>query len=109
MASTLLLKGGVVLIHDENDKVSPVKSDILVENGRISKIEPFIGTPSGGEVLDCSNKIVSPGFIDTHHHVWESPLKGLFGDMTFIDYMGISGCVLFKLHNGRVVSGHCCA
>ena len=86
----LLLKGGTVLIHDDNDRVSPVKADILVQGNRITKIESAIEPPTGSEVLDCTNKIISPGFVDTHHHVWESPMKGLFGDMAFIPYMATS-------------------
>ena len=84
--STLLLKGGIVLIHGHNDKVHPTHADILVQGSRIAQIGPSLTAPSGCNVIDCTDKIISPGFVDTHHHLWETPLKGFFGDRTFIEY-----------------------
>ncbi|RSM08186.1 hypothetical protein CEP52_004842 [Fusarium oligoseptatum] len=81
----LLLSGGTVLLHGENDKVTARKTDILIEGDRISKIEP----PGDADIIDCTDKLISPGFIDTHHHVWQAPLKGLFADCTFSQYLGI--------------------
>lgn len=85
-----LLKGGVVLIHGDNDVVHPTKTDILIEGSVITKLEDNVTPPEGCEVVDCNDKIISPGFIDTHHHLWQTMLKGLFGDATFMNYMAIS-------------------
>jgi cytosine/adenosine deaminase-related metal-dependent hydrolase len=85
-----LLRGGTVLIHDADDNVKPTKADVLIEGDRIIKLEPSIAAPAGAETIDCGNKIISPGFVDTHHHMWQSPLKGIFGDMAFTPYMGVS-------------------
>ncbi len=45
---------------------------LVVEGNRIS----YIGTeePKGNfdRVIDCSNKIMLPGFINTHHHLYQS-------------------------------------
>lgn len=84
-----LLRGGTVLVHDDNDRVSHQKADILIEGDRISKIEATIPATDGCHVIDCSDKIISPGFVDTHHHVWQSPLKGLFGNTTLFSYLAI--------------------
>ncbi|KAJ3549133.1 hypothetical protein NM208_g663 [Fusarium decemcellulare] len=86
---TLLLKGGVVLIHDHNDKVAPTRADVLIKGNIIAEIGSSLAAPSGCDVIDCTDSIVSPGFVDTHHHLWQAPLKGLFGDMAFIPYMGV--------------------
>lgn len=67
MSSQLLLKNGTALIHDENDNVKAIKTNLLIENNKISKIAPVISA-SQGKVVDCTDKIISPGFIDTHHH-----------------------------------------
>ena len=88
----LLLSGGTVLLHGENDKITARKTDMLIEGDRISKIESEIEPPSDADIIDCSDKLISPGFIDTHHHVWQTPHKGLFADSTFSQYLGISGC-----------------
>ncbi|KAF4463174.1 amidohydrolase family, partial [Fusarium albosuccineum] len=85
----LLLKGGVVLIHDHNDKVAPTRADVLIKGNVIAEIGSSLAAPSGCDVIDCTDSIVSPGFVDTHNHLWQAPLKGLFGDMAFIPYMGV--------------------
>ncbi|KAK0642803.1 5-methylthioadenosine/S-adenosylhomocysteine deaminase [Lasiodiplodia hormozganensis] len=87
MASTILLKGGTLLIHDENDHVVPTKADLLIAGNTISCIAPEISDKGIGEVIDCTDKIVSPGFIDCHQHVWQTQLKGRHADETFLEYM----------------------
>lgn len=84
-----LLRGGTILVHDDQDRILPQKADILIEGDRISKIGASISAPDGCRIIDCSDKIVSPGFVDTHHHVWQSPLKGLFGDTALFPYLAI--------------------
>ncbi|KAL2820419.1 Metallo-dependent hydrolase [Aspergillus granulosus] len=84
-----LLRGGTVLIHGDQDQILPRLADILIEGDRISKIEVSIPAPTGCEIIDCTDKIISPGFVDTHHHVWQSPLKGFFGDAALFPYLAI--------------------
>ena len=44
-------------------------AEILVESNRIAKIERSVGRPPGAQVIDLSERTVSPGFIDTHVHL----------------------------------------
>ena len=41
-AEKLLLKNGVVLIHDADNHVIPTELDLLIENGTIAKIASSI-------------------------------------------------------------------
>lgn len=86
MAISMLLKGGMVLVHDEQDHVHSLKSDLLIEGNTISRIEADIAAPNDTQVIDCVDKILTPGFIDTHHHVWQTLLKGRHGDDLLLDY-----------------------
>ncbi|KAK7225356.1 hypothetical protein V2G26_013359 [Clonostachys chloroleuca] len=87
MNFTLLLKNGVALIYDDaKDEFHPVTTDVLIKDGIIESIEPGIVAREGCRVIDCSNKILSPGFVDTHNHHWESPLKGLCENLTALSY-----------------------
>jgi imidazolonepropionase-like amidohydrolase len=43
--------------------------DVLIEDGKISKIENDIPEGTGDEVIDCSNNFLLPGFIDVHTHL----------------------------------------
>jgi cytosine/adenosine deaminase-related metal-dependent hydrolase len=84
--SHILLRGGTLLIHDEHDRVIPKKSDLLIQDDRIAPIDNNIQPPEGIQVIDCADSLVSPGFIDTHRHLWQSQQKGLHFDQILLDY-----------------------
>ena len=64
--ASLLIKGGRVV--DPSQGVDG-QYDILIENGRVVKIEKNISEAEATEVLDVGGLIVSPGFIDLHSHL----------------------------------------
>jgi cytosine/adenosine deaminase-related metal-dependent hydrolase len=86
MATSMLLQGGTILIHDERDHVQGIKADLLVEGNTITKIEAGINPSAGTQIFDCQDKIISPGFIDTHHHLWQTLLKGRHANHLLLDY-----------------------
>jgi cytosine/adenosine deaminase-related metal-dependent hydrolase len=95
MGSAILLKRGTLLIPDDAQPrfVRPVQADLLVVDDRIARISPNIELPGDlaatyqVTTVDCHRKIVTPGFIDTHHHLWQTQLRGRHGDHTVLDYM----------------------
>ncbi|KAL0564498.1 hypothetical protein V5O48_017547 [Marasmius crinis-equi] len=97
MPASLLLRNGTALLHDDNDKVTPTRTDILVEDNVISRIEKDIVAPPGTGVIDCTNKIISPGFIDGHQHVWQTFNKGRHANETLLEYMP-TGAFTANLH-----------
>ena len=44
-------------------------TDILIENGKITRIGQNITPPRGAQVLDATGKYVMPGIIDAHSHM----------------------------------------
>jgi hypothetical protein len=44
-------------------------TEILVRDGRIAEMGPSVSRPDGAELVDLSDRTVSPGFIDTHVHL----------------------------------------
>ncbi|KIW91958.1 uncharacterized protein Z519_06940 [Cladophialophora bantiana CBS 173.52] len=88
-SSSILLQGGTVLIHDEYDRVVPLRdTDLLVRDGVIADIGKDISPPnSDTEVIECKGKIISPGFVDTHHHLWQTQLKGRHAEQGLVAYM----------------------
>lgn len=73
----ILLKGGTVLTLDR--KIGDfAKADVLIDGKKIAAIEPNIRADA--QVIDASDTIVMPGFIDTHHHQYETILRGVLAD-----------------------------
>lgn len=54
---------------------------LVVENGKIISVGQQLDT-SGMQVVDCSNKIITPGFVDPHSHA------GIWGGDDTHDYDG---------------------
>ena len=45
--------------------------DILIKDNRIEKIGPHI-VSNNAETIDCSTKLVIPGLINSHHHLYQT-------------------------------------
>ncbi|KAI5778612.1 hypothetical protein EDC01DRAFT_339479 [Geopyxis carbonaria] len=77
MTGTILLKNGTLLLHNPSGNVAPTVSDLLITGNTISSIAALIEPPSSSTlVIDCTDKIISPGLIDTHRHMWHTQMKG---------------------------------
>lgn len=72
-----LIKGGHILSMDK--AVGDFTGDILLEGRKIIEIAPQIDAPDA-IVIDAAGKIVTPGFIDTHHHGFETALRSFLPD-----------------------------
>jgi dihydroorotase len=71
----LLLRGGRVICPASGiDGIA----DVAIRSGRIAAIEATILPSSVREVIDVSGKLVLPGMIDTHAHVYQY-VTGRFG------------------------------
>jgi cytosine/adenosine deaminase-related metal-dependent hydrolase len=68
-----LLKGGAVLSMDP--KVGDfARADVLVEGKKIIAVGPDLEA-SGAAIIDATGTVVMPGFVDTHHHQFETALR----------------------------------
>lgn len=50
-------------------------TDILVVNGKITRIGKNLSAPAGTKVIDASGKFVTPGIIDAHSHAMVSAIN----------------------------------
>src|ERR1700693_3241948 len=71
----LLLRGGRVI--DPASGIDGLK-DVAIRGGKIAAIQSDILPTSAREVVDVTDKIVLPGLIDTHAHVYQY-VTGRFG------------------------------
>jgi 5-methylthioadenosine/S-adenosylhomocysteine deaminase len=77
-----LIKGGAVMSMDPAVGDFP-RADVLIEGKKIVAVGPNLGA-DGAEVIDATGRIVMPGFIDTHHHQFETALRSYLADGTLI-------------------------
>jgi 5-methylthioadenosine/S-adenosylhomocysteine deaminase len=83
----ILIKGGCVLSLDK--AVGDFeKADVLVEGRKITAVKPNISAPNA-QVIDASNRIVIPGFVDTHRHMWQGFLRNVLPDGSLEDYRNV--------------------
>lgn len=68
----MLIQGGRVI--DPSQGIDEVL-DILVENGVVKELGKGLKAPAGGETIDASGKIVTPGLIDMHVHLRDPGLE----------------------------------
>jgi cytosine/adenosine deaminase-related metal-dependent hydrolase len=70
-----LLKNGCVLTLDANPETL-CKLMFLIEGAKIAAVRPSLAA-ADAEMIDASNRIVMPGFVDTHRHMWQGALRNI--------------------------------
>ncbi len=76
----ILLEGGIVMSLDPATGDFE-KADVLIEGRKILAVGPnLIGSSHGALVVNAAGMIVMPGFVDTHHHQYETVLRSILSD-----------------------------
>jgi dihydropyrimidinase len=74
---TLLITNAEIINADGR-----LRGDILCEGETITRIDRRIAPPPGAEVIDATGKLVFPGLIDPHTHIY-LPFMGTFSKDTY--------------------------
>jgi 5-methylthioadenosine/S-adenosylhomocysteine deaminase len=82
----VLIKGGVVLTMDPTIGDFE-QADVLIDGSKIVEVRPSIN--AAAQVVDARGMIVMPGFIDTHHHQYETIQRANNADRN-LQYAGVS-------------------
>jgi len=77
-----VIRGGSVMTMDPSLGDFP-QADVLVEGKKILAVGPNLG--ASGPTIDATGAIVMPGFIDTHHHQFETALRSFLADGVLIN------------------------
>lgn len=78
----ILIKNGY--IYQDNNVI---KKDILISNERIIQIKDNIKINNNDDIIDATNKIIIPGFINNHLHFGEYYVKGYNEKLTTEEYI----------------------
>src|ERR1700728_758933 len=86
MSRELLIKGGHVVTVDPELGDLPV-GDVLVADGVITAVGPgLVPASADAEVVDAAGRLVIPGLVDTHRHVWQGAIGGYTPQITGAGY-----------------------
>jgi 5-methylthioadenosine/S-adenosylhomocysteine deaminase len=80
-----IIRGGAVMTMDPGmpNKGELAKADVLVEGNKIKAVGTNLAV-AGATQIDATGRIVMPGFIDTHHHQFETALRSFLADGVLI-------------------------
>src|SRR5438046_1459591 len=78
-----LIRGGSVMSMDPSVGDFP-QADVLIEGKKIIAVGPNLQA-GGATPIDARGRIVMPGFIDTHHHQFETVLRSFLADGILIN------------------------
>lgn len=80
-SGSILLKNARIVTMKGNEVIE--NGDILIENNRIKAVGATGSINAGNaKVIDATGKTITPGFIDTHAHMW--PTWGLHKNSVWI-------------------------
>jgi 5-methylthioadenosine/S-adenosylhomocysteine deaminase len=104
-----VIRGGHVMTMDPTlgTKGNFVKADVLVEGKKIVAVGPNLKASGAGEI-DARGRIVMPGFVDTHHHLFETALRSFLangilradntrhGDINYFQYILLTFAPVYR-------------
>src|ERR1700691_28538 len=86
MSRELLIKGGHVVTVDP-DLGDLTAGDVLVADGIITAVGPDLEPrTTAAEAIDAPGRLVLPGMVDTHRHVWQAAIGGYTPQITGAGY-----------------------
>ena len=51
--------------------------DMRIDSGKVNRIGVGLAIPEDYRIIDCSNLVVVPGFVNTHHHFYQTLTRNL--------------------------------
>lgn len=104
---SILIKNATVLTAV---KGTLENTDILVINGKISKIGKALSAPAGVPTIDATGKFVTPGIIDCHSHsMLDSINEGSYSVTSMVrtrDMLNVTDIAIYRALAGGVTSAN---
>ncbi|KAJ7617360.1 amidohydrolase [Roridomyces roridus] len=95
---TTLLRGGTFITYsDSTSNLEIVTDGAMLFNDKIIAISDTIdgldshSSKSGVKTVNTTGKIISPGFIDTHRHTWQTAMRTLGPNVQLESYAWLFG------------------
>ncbi|MFG2874715.1 amidohydrolase family protein [Streptomyces sp. NPDC048337] len=89
--STVLRNAALVLTMDPALGDGPLgtvaNADVLLRDGTVAAVGRRLPVPPGTQVVDAAGKLVMPGFVDVHTHLWQSSMRGGCADRDLFGWL----------------------
>jgi 5-methylthioadenosine/S-adenosylhomocysteine deaminase len=86
MPKEILIQSGHVVTADPN-LGDLIDGDVLVRDGVIAEVgRQLAASTPDAEVIDAHGRLVIPGLVDTHRHVWQGAIGGFTPQITGAGY-----------------------
>ncbi len=82
--NTILIKNAFIL---DPEKDINAKKDLLIKDDLIYKIDEEIVQDNVDKVIDAKDKILLPGFVNTHTHLSMALFRGLADDLSLDEWL----------------------
>jgi 5-methylthioadenosine/S-adenosylhomocysteine deaminase len=99
---SILIRDGTVLTM--NDAMDVVQGDVWIEDGRIAAVGAVPADARPTSVLDASDALVLPGFVQTHIHLCQTLFRGLADDLTLLSWLKTRIWPLEAAHDDRTLA-----
>ncbi|MBJ6364016.1 amidohydrolase [Paenibacillus sp. GCM10012307] len=80
----ILIKDTTVLTMNSE---APFRGDILIEDDRIADIRPDIPDADADEIIQGTDMVAAPGFVNAHQHTAMSLLRAFSDDLKLMDWL----------------------
>jgi len=77
MTNEILIKSANVILTMDDNRQEIINGDILIRGGVIAKVGQ--GLTSTGEQITANNCVVTPGLVNTHHHLYQTLTRAVPG------------------------------
>jgi 5-methylthioadenosine/S-adenosylhomocysteine deaminase len=97
---SILIKGGTLLTMDHANPI--VRGDLLINGNRIAAIGQT--GQVADVVVDATDCVVLPGFIQTHIHLCQTLFRGSADDLSLIDWLKTRVWPMEAAHNAKSIA-----
>jgi 5-methylthioadenosine/S-adenosylhomocysteine deaminase len=81
---SILIKNATIVTMNQNRDI--FTGDLLIENDRISQIG-ILNRYNADTVIDASNQLLLPGFVQSHVHLCQVLFRGMADDLELLDWL----------------------
>lgn len=99
---SVLIRNGTILTM--NDAMDVVAGDVWIEDGRIAAVGGVPPAARSVAIVDATDALVLPGFVQTHIHLCQTLFRGLADDMPLLEWLRTCIWPLEAAHDDRTLA-----